>query len=112
MKISSLRHEVRKTGNAAHVGARTEGDHELALLPQEFRDVLVLGVADRPVEEGEVELAVRHRFDVFVLAVDGDGPQADVRGGRDVEDELVGVEHGDVAAAAPGAPVERDLKFL
>ena len=77
-----------------------------------LRDVLVLGVAHRAVEEGEVELAVLHRLDVVVLAVDGDRPQADVGGGGDVEDELVGVEHGDVAAAAPGAPVQRDLELL
>ena len=65
-----------------------------------------------PLKRVEVELAVLHRLDVGVLAVHGDRPEADVGGGRHVEDELVGVEHRDVAAAAGGAPVEGDLQFL
>ena len=80
----------------------------LALLAQQLGDVLVLGVADRAVEDREVELAVGHRLDVVVLAVDGDRPEADVGGRGHVEDELVGVEDRHVAAAAGCAPVERD----
>ena len=110
--MSSLLIRFARPGNAAHVRARAEGHQELALLAQQLGDVLVLAVADRAVEERQVELAVGHRLDVLVLAVHGDGPEADVGDLGHVEDELVGVEHGDVAAAARGAPVERDLELL
>ena len=69
-------------------------------LREQLRHVLVLAVADRAVEERDVDAAVGHRLDVLVLEVHGDRPEHDVGRRGDLEDLLVDVENRRVAPAA------------
>ena len=103
--------QVGEARNPAQVGAGAERHQELALAAQQPGHLLVLGVADGAVEDGQVQLLVGHGLDVAVLPVRGDGPEPDVGQGGHVQEELVGVEDRDVAAPAGGTPVERDLQL-
>jgi hypothetical protein len=60
------------------VGAGAEGNQRFGLLPQKLSHVLLLRVSDGPVKEGDVNVLVRHRFDILVLDIKGYGPEHDV----------------------------------
>ncbi len=103
--------EVGEARDAALVGAGSEGDQHLRLAAQELGHLLVLAVADPAREEADVDGAVRHRLDVVVLGVHHRRPEDDVHRRGHVEDLLVEVEDGDVAAAARGGPVHRQTRL-
>ncbi len=68
----------------------------------------VLRVADRAVDEADVDVAVGQRLDVGVLEVGRRGPERDVGDGDDVEQVLVDLEERDVAATTTGGAVHAE----
>ncbi len=91
------------------MGARAEGDQDLGLAAHQLSHVLLLAVADAPVEQADVDGLVVHLLDVAHLGVDRHRPQHDVEGLGHLEDLVVDGQDGDVAAAAGGGPVQRQL---
>jgi hypothetical protein len=59
--------------------------------------------------QDDVVVAVRHGLHVVVLEVHGTGPEEEVDRLDDIQDLLVNVQQGHVAAAAACAPVDSDL---
>ena len=105
------RRQIGQAGDAALVGAGSEGDQDLGLLPQKLGDVEVFLVADASVEQGDVDLAVGHRLDVLVLGVHEARTEDQVRRGVEIQDLLPDVEKGDLAPAAAGRPVDREFRL-
>ena len=103
--------DVGEAGDAAHDGAGAEGDEELALVAQHLGDVLVLAVADAAVEQADVDEVVVVGLEVLVLEVGRGRPEDDVVGGVDLDDLLLDLEQGDLAAAAAAGPVHGELEL-
>ena len=71
--------------------------------------MLVLGVPDCTVDEGDSDCSVVECLDVLLLSIDCDRPHDDVCELCDGQNPLVGVEDGDIASTAGCGPVDGDL---
>ncbi len=103
--------QVGERRDAAFVGARTKGHQHLGLLPQQPGHLFVLGIADRAVEEAEVNVAVRIVAHIGVLEICRHRPEDDVKDRVDVQNMIADVEDGDLAATAGGCPVHAKFGF-
>ena len=103
--------QVGEAGDAAKHRAAAERDHRGGLAPQQPGHLLLLRRADGAVDERRRQLAVVQRLDVLALEVERDRPERDVHELDDGQQVLAEVDHGLLAAAAGGAPVESDLRL-
>ena len=107
--LGSSGNQVGQGGASAEHGAGSVGDDDLGLLPQQLGHVLVLGVPDGSVDEGDGDLSVLHGGDVLLLSIGGDGPHDDLGHVADGQQPLVGVQQGHVASTAGSGPVDGQL---
>ena len=111
-KMLSRAKKLASPGNASQVRARSEGHQQLRLAAQQFGHLLLLRGADGAIQECRQDGPIRHLLDIVAFEVERHRPEHDVHGRNHIENPLRQVDHRLFAAAAGGAPVERDLGFL
>ncbi len=103
--------EVGQTGDSAQLRAGAERHHDARFAAHQAGHLQLMAGAHGAVYETDGDLAIGHAFYILLFEIQGDGPEDDIHGGGHVQDLLAKIQHGLLAAAARGAPVERNLGF-